>query len=135
MYLYFPSEMMMRVTLKHFHGASSEKARELAHFYFKQTQGEENRLWKRAFIRRLQSIFSTPLDEEIGQTHNPTLIFWGLKDRLIGKHGGEILQRSIPGSRLEAVRSAGHFPQFECPAYFNTKLAAFLAETRKADRL
>src|SRR5205807_2549799 len=46
----------------------------------------------------------------------PTLILWGLDDRLLPIKIGRMLHESIPRSTLELVVNCGHVPQEEAPA-------------------
>jgi pimeloyl-ACP methyl ester carboxylesterase len=46
----------------------------------------------------------------------PTLILWGLDDKIIPIEIGKMLHTAIPGSRLEFINHAGHVPQEETPA-------------------
>ena len=43
----------------------------------------------------------------------PTLVVWGLSDRIVTEGYGRRLAESIPGARMELVKEAGHFPQIE----------------------
>jgi pimeloyl-ACP methyl ester carboxylesterase len=45
----------------------------------------------------------------------PTLILWGLQDKMIPLEIGEQLRHDIPNSRLETIDKAGHIPQEEVP--------------------
>lgn len=58
----------------------------------------------------------------------PTLLIWGEHDTLVPPWCGDILQTSIPDSRLLILPSAGHVVMYNRPAEFNTALLAFLAD-------
>src|SRR5215831_2660204 len=62
----------------------------------------------------------------------PTLLLWGAEDQFVsaGYYGGAF-QRAIPGSRLETIPMAGHFPHLEQPEALVERVARFVAE-RKA---
>jgi pimeloyl-ACP methyl ester carboxylesterase len=45
----------------------------------------------------------------------PTLIIWGLNDRIIPLKTGKMLHREICGSTLELINNCGHVPQEEQP--------------------
>ncbi len=45
----------------------------------------------------------------------PTLIVWGLSDRVIPVAAGISYHRRIPHSRLEIFERTGHLPQLERP--------------------
>lgn len=45
----------------------------------------------------------------------PTLILWGLDDKVLPLKLGKMLHKAIPGSRLELINNCGHVPQEERP--------------------
>lgn len=71
-------------------------------------------LWEEGFARRL------------GEIRHPTLIIWGEEDRVFPMQVGRDLQKTIPGSRLEAIPKAGHLPMWERPEVVNPLLLKFL---------
>jgi pimeloyl-ACP methyl ester carboxylesterase len=62
----------------------------------------------------------------------PSLIIWGENDPIIPRHHGEIAHEAMPGSRLELVDGAGHFPQVTHPIRVARLLADFIDETEPA---
>jgi pimeloyl-ACP methyl ester carboxylesterase len=56
----------------------------------------------------------------------PTLLLWGAEDRIVTPTYGEGWRRAIPGSRLEIIAQAGHFPHWEHPEAFVERLSAFV---------
>ena len=62
----------------------------------------------------------------------PSLIIWGENDPIIPPHHGEIAHQAMPGSRLELVDGAGHFPQVTHPIRVARLLADFIEETEPA---
>lgn len=56
----------------------------------------------------------------------PTLILWGLNDRVIPLEIGKMLHEAIPGSRLETINECGHVPQEEKPAETICSISEFL---------
>lgn len=56
----------------------------------------------------------------------PTLILWGLDDRVIPLEIGNMLHAAIPGSRLETINECGHVPQEEKPAETICHISEFL---------
>jgi pimeloyl-ACP methyl ester carboxylesterase len=58
----------------------------------------------------------------------PTLVVWGLKDRIVPVEAAIGYHRLIPESRLELFERTGHVPQMERPARFNSLLDDFLAD-------
>ncbi|MGB7588477.1 MAG: alpha/beta fold hydrolase [Solirubrobacterales bacterium] len=57
----------------------------------------------------------------------PTMVVWGLSDRIVPVEAAIGYHRLIPGSRLEIFERTGHVPQMERPARFNAVLDEFLA--------
>ncbi|MGB6008960.1 alpha/beta fold hydrolase [Castellaniella sp.] len=62
----------------------------------------------------------------LDQIHMPTLIVVGEDDIITPPAESELLAASIPGSILEILPQAGHFPMLERPHAFNALLADFL---------
>ncbi len=58
----------------------------------------------------------------------PTLVVWGLRDRVVPVEAAIGYHRLIPDSRLELFERTGHVPQMERPARFNALLDEFLAD-------
>jgi pimeloyl-ACP methyl ester carboxylesterase len=57
----------------------------------------------------------------------PTLVVWGLEDRIVPVEAAIGYHRLIPESRLELFERTGHMPQLERPARFNRLLDSFIA--------
>jgi pimeloyl-ACP methyl ester carboxylesterase len=57
----------------------------------------------------------------------PTLVVWGLNDRIVPVEAAIGYHRLIPESRLELFERTGHVPQMERPERFNQLLDEFLA--------
>jgi pimeloyl-ACP methyl ester carboxylesterase len=57
----------------------------------------------------------------------PTLVVWGLNDKVVPVEAAIGYHRLIDGSRLELFERTGHVPQMERPARFNQLLDAFIA--------
>jgi len=75
----------------------------------------------------LQSLISQDIRERLPSIEMPTLIVWGLQDRVIPVAAGISYHRRIPHSRLEIFERTGHLPQLERPARFNALLDEFLS--------
>jgi pimeloyl-ACP methyl ester carboxylesterase len=56
----------------------------------------------------------------------PTLVVWGLLDRVVPVEAAIGYHRMIPDSRLELFERTGHVPQMERPARFNALLDDFV---------
>jgi pimeloyl-ACP methyl ester carboxylesterase len=58
----------------------------------------------------------------------PTLVVHGDADRVVPFPNGQLLERRIPGARLEALPGRGHVVQLEAPEEFNRVVEDFLAD-------
>ena len=57
----------------------------------------------------------------------PTLLVWGASDRFVTPgYYGVAYRDAIPGSRLEIIEGAGHFPHIETPEALAERVRAFL---------
>ena len=63
----------------------------------------------------------------------PTLIVWGGRDRIIPVAHARQAHAAMPGSRLEVLERAGHFPHVDEPERFAAVLLDFLATTEPAE--
>jgi pimeloyl-ACP methyl ester carboxylesterase len=59
----------------------------------------------------------------------PTLIIWGDRDNIIPVSHAFAAHDAIPGSRLEILKGAGHFPHAEEPVRFVEILSEFMRTT------
>ncbi len=75
----------------------------------------------------LRSLIHHDIRDRLGGIEIPTLIAWGLDDRIVPVRAAHSFHRRIPGSRLEIFERTGHAPQLERPARFNALLEEFLA--------
>ncbi len=76
----------------------------------------------------LQDLIAHDIRDRLATIEMPTLIVWGLSDRVIPVAAAISYHRRIPHSRLEIFERTGHVPQLERPARFNALLDEFLAE-------
>jgi pimeloyl-ACP methyl ester carboxylesterase len=74
----------------------------------------------------LRALIRHDIRERLGAIETPTLIVWGLSDRVIPVAAAISYHRRIPGSRLEIFERTGHVPQLERPLRFNALLDEFL---------
>ena len=59
----------------------------------------------------------------------PTLFLWGADDRFISaEYYGAAYRAAIPGSRLELVERAGHFPHLEQPEAVVERIRGFVRD-------
>jgi pimeloyl-ACP methyl ester carboxylesterase len=76
----------------------------------------------------LRALIRHDIRDRLADIDVPTLIVWGLSDRVIPVAAAISYHRRIPGSRLEIFERTGHVPQLERPLRFNALLDEFLAE-------
>jgi pimeloyl-ACP methyl ester carboxylesterase len=62
----------------------------------------------------------------------PSLIIWGRHDHIIPAEHAQPAHEAMPGSRLELLEQAGHFPFIDDPLWFAQTLEAFFHETEPA---
>ncbi len=74
----------------------------------------------------LQSLIFHDSRERLAAIEIPTLVVWGLSDRVIPVAAAASYHRRIPHSRLEIFERTGHVPQLERPLRFNALLEDFL---------
>jgi pimeloyl-ACP methyl ester carboxylesterase len=56
----------------------------------------------------------------------PTLVLWGMSDRVLSEAYGRAYAGAIPGARFEPIERAGHFPHLEQPEEFARRIFAFV---------
>jgi pimeloyl-ACP methyl ester carboxylesterase len=93
---------------------------------------------RHAFIQSMRAVLDaggqrvSALDRLYLAEALPTMIVWGGADPIIPADHGRAAHKAMPGSRLEILDGAGHFPQLERPAAFARLLSDFLATTKPA---
>jgi pimeloyl-ACP methyl ester carboxylesterase len=91
---------------------------------------------RKAFVRTIRGVIEpggqtvNALDRLYLAAHIPTLIVWGSRDEIIPVEHAYAAHEAIPGSRLEVLDGAAHFPHAEAPERFIEVLADFLATTQ-----
>ncbi len=93
---------------------------------------------RQAFIRTVRAVID-PGGQAVSANDRlylaagvPTLIIWGDQDRIIPVAHGYAAHQAIPGSRLEIIEGASHFPHVEEPVRFTRVLREFIATTEPA---
>jgi pimeloyl-ACP methyl ester carboxylesterase len=79
------------------------------------------------FPAAIRSIGGYDTRHRLPEIEIPTLVVWGMHDRIVPVEGAIGYHRLIPGSRLELFERTGHLPQLERPERFNQLLDEFLA--------
>jgi pimeloyl-ACP methyl ester carboxylesterase len=95
---------------------------------------------RRAFLHTARSVLD-PGGQRVRATERlyltedlPTLIVWGTADTMIPVAHAHRAHALIPGSRLELLDGAGHFPHADQPRRFAELLVEFLDHTEPAHR-
>lgn len=115
-------------------GVRSPRSAEVWHAYASLTDAET----RRAFVRTVRSVIDpggqsvSAMDRLYLASTVPTMIVWGDRDQIIPVHHAHAAHDAIPGSRLEVIEGAGHFPQVEQPERFAEVLVDFVRTTRAA---
>lgn len=63
----------------------------------------------------------------------PTLVVWGLRDRILRRRAGPRIIAAMPDARLVTFDDAGHCTHEEHPERFNRLVRAFLSQHPKGD--
>lgn len=79
------------------------------------------------FVAALASMVGYDTRERLPEIEVPTLIVWGLSDRIVPVEAALRYHRLIPRSRLEIFERTAHVPMLERPLRFNRLLDEFLA--------
>jgi pimeloyl-ACP methyl ester carboxylesterase len=80
------------------------------------------RVWRDGFAGLLEDEHAARL----GNIRAPTLLVWGDLDTFVPESDQETLLATIPSSRLEVYRGAGHAVHWEEPARFAADVSAFV---------
>ncbi len=90
---------------------------------------------RRAFVRTMRAVID-PGGQSVSAVSRlylaaglPTLVVWGEDDRVIPVSHAYTARDAIPGSRLQVVPGAGHFPHAEQPERFVEILVDFMRTT------
>ena len=71
-------------------------------------------------------------DPRLAQVRHPTLVLWGVEDKVNRPSGGHSLQRRMPNCDLYLFSRTGHWVQWERAEEFNAVVASFLGQERSA---
>jgi pimeloyl-ACP methyl ester carboxylesterase len=92
-----------------------------------------------AFLHTLRAVIDpggqrvSALDRLHLTEHMPSLLIWGERDPIIPVAHARAAHGAMPGSRLELLPGAGHFPQLEEPIAVADLLTEFIESTAPAD--
>ena len=79
------------------------------------------------FLASAQTMGGYDTRHRLPEIEVPTMVVWGLKDRIVPVEAAIGYHRLIAGSRLEIFERTGHLPQLERPSRFNALLDEFLS--------
>jgi pimeloyl-ACP methyl ester carboxylesterase len=82
------------------------------------------------FSDALEAIWGYDTRERLTEIEIPTLVVWGLNDRIVPVEGALGYHRLIPHSRLEIFERTGHLPMLERPQRFNPLLEEFIESSQ-----
>lgn len=71
-------------------------------------------------------------DPRLSTLATPTLVFWGMEDRVNRPSGAQSLQQRMPNCDLYLFSRTGHWVQWERAAEFNAATIAFLLQSATA---
>jgi pimeloyl-ACP methyl ester carboxylesterase len=102
----------------------SVATKELVDEVFETTQSASKSLRIIGFARSAQKSY---LGDELKKISVPTLLVWGLDDKITPPEVGAKFQDLIPDSELVFIKECGHAPMMEQPEEFNKTVEQFLA--------
>jgi pimeloyl-ACP methyl ester carboxylesterase len=82
------------------------------------------------FAEAMVSISGYDTRERLTEIEIPTLVVWGLNDRIVPVEAALGYHRLIPHSRLEIFERTGHVPMLERPRRFNDLVEQFIESSR-----
>src|SRR5690606_256230 len=80
-----------------------------------------------SFAEAFVSLMGHDARERLAEIELPSLIVWGMNDRIVPVTAALIHHQRIPNSRLEIFNHTGHMIMMERPERFNAVLDDFLA--------
>jgi pimeloyl-ACP methyl ester carboxylesterase len=94
---------------------------------------------RQAFLHTLRAVID-PSGQRVSATDRlhlaeamPSLVMWGERDPIIPVEHARSAHQAMPGSRLEVLEGAGHFPQLDDPIRVSRLLTDFIESTVPAD--
>ena len=67
--------------------------------------------------------------ERLQKIKIPTIIIWGVEDKVIPMEHAEIFRKNIVGSKLVKIERAGHAPFVEKPSVVFDHIRSFLVDS------
>ena len=91
-----------------------------------------HRPWSRAAEQAHASALAHPLGERLGRIPAPTLVVWGVDDRVVPFARAAEARERIANARLVAIEDCGHLPTYEQPEAFCEAIGHFLSTAEAA---
>ena len=82
------------------------------------------------FMQALVSVGGYDTRSRLTEIEIPTMVVWGLNDKVVPVEAALGYHRLIPESRLELFERTGHVPQLERPARFNALVEDFVESSQ-----
>lgn len=116
---------MIRASVRDVYGDPDQVTEELVDRYYELTLREGNRA---ALVRRfaLDDMEGDP--ERIRGLHQPALVLWGARDRLLPPEAAERFHEDLPDSEMTLYQDLGHVPQEEAPTRTANRVRDFLGD-------
>jgi pimeloyl-ACP methyl ester carboxylesterase len=80
-----------------------------------------------AFFLSINSLHKTDLRPHLPGITRPIMGIYGVGDNVVEPSQANIIDRSVPISRIKMMNGSRHFPMLDEPQAFNESLAEFLA--------
>ncbi len=80
-----------------------------------------------AFFLSINSLRKTDLRPQLPGITRPVMGIYGVGDKVVHPNQADLIDRSVPVSRIKMMTQSGHFPMLDEPQVFNECLAEFLA--------
>jgi pimeloyl-ACP methyl ester carboxylesterase len=75
------------------------------------------------------------LSTKLGLVTTPSLVIWGMEDNTVPLRDASLVDDRLPGTELEVLPRAGHWPQFESPERTRRHIRSFLGKPLKLLRV
>ncbi len=68
------------------------------------------------------------ISERLGEVRVPTLVLWGMLDKVVPFTHGRAAAQRLPDGRFQLLPGCGHMPHVECPRAFAAAVLRFLTQ-------
>jgi pimeloyl-ACP methyl ester carboxylesterase len=80
-----------------------------------------------SFFLSINSLHKTDLRPQLPGVTRPIMGIYGVGDNVVEPSQADLIEKSVPVSRIKMMAGSGHFPMLDEPESFNEYLAEFLA--------